>query len=105
LGVALGPGRTAGYTYRHTPPRSNPRDPCRDARTERYGRYSSSPSAGFAGATLRYAVSLLAPGLLGTLTVNAVGSLALGFLVYEAVGRSALSEASRTLLTTGFSPR
>jgi len=58
--------------------------------------------SGFAGATLRYAVSLLAPGLLGTLTVNAVGSLALGFLVYEAVGRSALSEASRTLLTTGF---
>ncbi|WP_232702876.1 CrcB family protein [Halobacterium wangiae] len=58
-------------------------------------------AGGFAGATLRYAVALLAPGLPGTLAVNAAGSLALGFLVYEAVGRSVLSESSRTLLATG----
>lgn len=57
---------------------------------------------GFAGSNLRYAVDLLAPGLLGTLAVNAVGSLALGFLVYGAAGRSVLSEQSRTLLATGF---
>ncbi|WP_232686378.1 fluoride efflux transporter FluC [Halobacterium zhouii] len=76
---------------------------------------------GFAGANLRYAVashslatnlvlatlgrdavSLAARGLLGTLAVNAVGSLALGFLVYEAVGDSVLSEGSRTVLATGF---
>lgn len=57
---------------------------------------------GFAGANLRYAVTLFAPGLPGTLAVNAAGSLALGFLVYEAVGTSVLAEESRTLLTTGF---
>lgn len=57
---------------------------------------------GFAGANLRYAVSLLAPGLAGTLAVNAVGSLALGFLVSEAAGEHALSAEARTLLTTGF---
>lgn len=57
---------------------------------------------GFAGANLRYAVSVLAPGLAGTLAVNAAGSLALGFLVYEAAGESALSGEARTLLTTGF---
>lgn len=56
---------------------------------------------GFAGATLRWAVALLAPGLPGTLAVNAVGSLALGFLVYEAVGTSALADEARTLLGTG----
>lgn len=57
---------------------------------------------GFAGSNLRYAVDLLAPGLPGTLAVNAVGSLVLGFLVYEAAGRGVLSEQSRTLLATGF---
>jgi len=57
---------------------------------------------GFAGAILRYAVSLLAPGLPGTLAVNAAGSLALGCLVYESVGGSAFSERARTLLGTGF---
>jgi CrcB protein len=59
-------------------------------------------AGGFAGATLRWAVSLLVPGLPGTLAVNAAGSLALGFLVYEAVGTSALADEARTLLGTGF---
>ena len=57
---------------------------------------------GFAGANLRYAAALLAPGLTGTLAVNAVGSLALGFLVYEAADRGLLAAESRVLLGTGF---
>jgi CrcB protein len=59
-------------------------------------------AGGFAGATLRWVISLLVPGLLGTLAVNAVGSLLLGVLVYEAVGTSALADEARTLLGTGF---
>ncbi|GAA0265388.1 CrcB family protein [Halobacterium noricense] len=57
---------------------------------------------GFAGANLRYAVSLLAPGLPGTLVVNATGSLALGVLVYVAADSDALGERAQRLLGTGF---
>ncbi|MFC3477386.1 fluoride efflux transporter FluC [Halobacterium litoreum] len=57
---------------------------------------------GFAGANLRYAAALLWPGLPGTLAVNAAGSLALGFIVYEAAGRGVLADESRTVLATGF---
>jgi CrcB protein len=57
---------------------------------------------GFAGANLRYAVALFWPGLLGTLAVNAAGSLALGFVIYDAAGRGILSDESRTVLATGF---
>lgn len=57
---------------------------------------------GFAGANLRYAVALLAPGLQATLAVNAAGSLALGFVVYDAAGRGILTDESRTVLATGF---
>jgi len=74
--------------------------------TENAGRLPTAVAlvavGGFAGATLRWAVSLLASGLPGTLAVNAAGSLALGFLVYEAVGTSALADEARTLLGTGF---
>ena len=59
-------------------------------------------AGGFAGATLRWGVSLLAPGLPGTLAGNATGSLLLGVLVYAAVGPSALADDARTLLGTGF---
>jgi CrcB protein len=59
-------------------------------------------AGGFAGATLRYLVSLFAAGPAGTLAVNAAGSFALGALVYEAVGTSALADEARTLLGTGF---
>lgn len=60
-------------------------------------------TGGFAGATLRYLVSLLAAGPVGTLAVNAAGSLALGALVYEAAGTSsALGDDARALLGTGF---
>lgn len=57
---------------------------------------------GFAGANLRYAVSLFAPGLTATLAVNAAGSLLLGFLVYEAAARGVLADESRTVLASGF---
>jgi CrcB protein len=57
---------------------------------------------GFAGANLRYAVSLLAPGLPGTLVVNAAGSLALGVLVYVAADSDVLGERAQRLLGTGF---
>lgn len=57
---------------------------------------------GFAGANLRYGVSLLVSDLAATLAVNAAGSLALGFLVYVAAGTDPLSERARTVLTTGF---
>ncbi|MCG1004045.1 MULTISPECIES: CrcB family protein [Halobacterium] len=58
-------------------------------------------AGGFAGANIRYAVSLLAPGLPGTLLVNAAGSLALGVLVYAAADSDALGERARRLLGTG----
>ena len=57
---------------------------------------------GFAGANVRYAVALLAPGLPGTLAVNAAGSFALGALVYAAADGDALGERARRLLGTGF---
>ncbi|USZ69378.1 CrcB family protein [Halorussus salilacus] len=59
---------------------------------------------GFAGAALRYAVSVALPGGFpwGTLAVNVAGSFALGVLFYEArlVGR--LGPRMRLLLGTGF---
>ena len=74
--------------------------------TDRVGRVAKPlalvAAGGFAGATLRWAVSLLAPGLPGTLAANATGSLLLGVLVYAAVGPSALADDARTLLGTGF---
>jgi len=73
--------------------------------TDRVGRVGKPlalvAAGGFAGATLRWAVSLLAPGLPGTLAANATGSLLLGVLVYAAVGSSALADDARTLLGTG----
>jgi CrcB protein len=57
---------------------------------------------GFAGANLRYAAGLLAPGLPGTLAVNAVGSFLLGVVLYEAIYAGVLSRRTRTLLATGF---
>jgi CrcB protein len=54
---------------------------------------------GVVGATLRYAVGLVVPGLAGTLAVNAAGSLALGALVAES--RHAGHFADRTHLLAG----
>ncbi|WP_338729478.1 fluoride efflux transporter CrcB [Haladaptatus sp. DJG-WS-42] len=57
---------------------------------------------GFAGATLRYATSTVLPGLSGTLVVNVVGSLLLGFFVYEQRFLGVFSGPMRLAITTGF---
>ncbi|MEA1931904.1 MAG: CrcB family protein [Euryarchaeota archaeon] len=58
---------------------------------------------GFAGANLRHFVDLLMPGTLpGTLAVNVLGSFALGVLVYDSLGQSAIGDNSRLVFGTGF---
>lgn len=58
---------------------------------------------GFAGSNLRYFVDLFVPSsLAATAIVNVLGCLALGFLVYEERYTDIFSEASRTLMATGF---
>jgi CrcB protein len=57
---------------------------------------------GFAGANLRYAVGVLAPGLPGTLVANGLGSFLLGVVLYEAIYAGVLSRRTRTVLATGF---
>jgi CrcB protein len=57
---------------------------------------------GFAGSNLRYFISLLLPGLDGTLLVNTLGSFALGFLLYEAMHLGILSGETKLVATTGF---
>ena len=57
---------------------------------------------GFAGANLRYLVSLFVPGIPGTLAVNVAGSLLLGFLVYEARYTGLLADRTRLVVGTGF---
>lgn len=58
---------------------------------------------GFAGSNLRYFVELYVPNsLAATMLVNILGSLALGFLIYENLLSGRISEASRTLMATGF---
>jgi CrcB protein len=57
---------------------------------------------GFAGATCRYVVGVVVAGRAGTLLANVLGSIALGFVVYEAVGTGVLSNRTRVALGTGF---
>ena len=57
---------------------------------------------GFAGSNLRYFVGSLVPGLEGTLLVNALGSFALGFLLYEAMHIGIVSDETKVAATTGF---
>lgn len=58
---------------------------------------------GFCGATARYAVDLWLPtALLPTLTVNVVGSFALGLLLYESLYRGQWSQYLRLGAGTGF---
>lgn len=58
---------------------------------------------GFAGSNLRYFVELLLPAsLLATAAVNVVGSMALGFFLYENLYGRGISRPSRTILATGF---
>ena len=57
---------------------------------------------GFAGSNLRYFVGSLVPGLQGTLLVNALGSFALGFLLYEAMHLGIVADETKIAATTGF---
>ena len=57
---------------------------------------------GFAGSNLRYFTALVVPGLQGTLAVNALGSFALGFIVYETLYAGRLATETRTVVSTGF---
>ena len=57
---------------------------------------------GFAGANLRFVVGNLAAGPAGTLTVNVLGSFALGFLLYEAHFSSIISQRTHVVVGTGF---
>ena len=57
---------------------------------------------GFAGSNLRYFTEGLAPGLWSTLTVNALGSLLLGFILYEAIYTGLLASHSHVVVGTGF---
>lgn len=57
---------------------------------------------GFAGSNLRYFIGSLAPGLGGTLIVNALGSFALGFLLYEAMHLGIMGDEAKVTATTGF---
>jgi len=58
---------------------------------------------GFAGANLRQFVDLLVAGTLqGTLTVNILGSFALGVIVYDSLDQPAIADNSRLVFGTGF---
>lgn len=57
---------------------------------------------GFAGSNLRYFTSLVLPGLPGTLAVNALGSFALGFVLYETMYSGVLASETRAVVSTGF---
>lgn len=58
---------------------------------------------GFAGSNLRYLVDLTLPSsLAATLTVNVLGCIALGFLLYENIYADTISQSGRSILATGF---
>ena len=59
-------------------------------------------TGGFAGANLRYLLGLALPDLLGTLAANALGSFALGFVLYGSLRVGPLSDRARLLVATGF---
>lgn len=58
---------------------------------------------GFAGSNLRYLAELTIPqSLAATLTVNVLGCVALGFLLYEEIYGGTISQSGRSILATGF---
>ncbi len=57
---------------------------------------------GFAGSNLRYFVSLVEPGLTGTLIANVAGCFALGFILYEAIYMGYLADQTHFVVGTGF---
>ena len=56
---------------------------------------------GFAGANGRYLLSGLFEGPGGTLLVNALGSVALGLLLYQSIFRGLFSRETRLVVGTG----
>jgi CrcB protein len=56
---------------------------------------------GFVGSSARQFVALQAPGLAGTLFVNVLGCVLLGFLLYEALYAGVLAGQTRTVVGTG----
>ena len=57
---------------------------------------------GFAGSNLRYFADTLVGGLGATLLVNALGSLVLGFVLYEAIHSGVIANRTRIVVSTGF---
>ena len=57
---------------------------------------------GFAGANLRFLAIDVGSPLAGILAANVLGSLLLGFLIYEARYTGIVDRKSRLLFTTGF---
>lgn len=57
---------------------------------------------GFAGSNLRFFVAEFLPELTATLFVNAIGSFALGFVLYEAKYSGLLAEQTHWVGATGF---
>ncbi len=58
---------------------------------------------GFAGSNLRYFVETIVPSsLLATATVNVVGCIAFGLVLYEELYEDTISHPARTVLATGF---
>lgn len=57
---------------------------------------------GSAGSSLRYFLELLGDDVVATLAANVLGSLLLGFLLYEAIHVGVVSRRGRTLMGSGF---
>jgi len=57
---------------------------------------------GFAGSNLRYFVSIVKPGLAGTLIANVAGCFALGFILYESIYMGYLADQTHVVVGTGF---
>lgn len=58
---------------------------------------------GFAGSNMRYFVELIVPSsLIATMTVNVIGSFALGVLLYESMYTGIFTEQATIVFGTGF---
>ncbi|MFB6267777.1 MAG: CrcB family protein [Halodesulfurarchaeum sp.] len=57
---------------------------------------------GFAGSNLRYLAGFILPGMHATLLANAVGSFALGFILYERIYTGIMASQTRIAVATGF---
>lgn len=59
-------------------------------------------AGGFAGASLRYAIGLVVPGVAGTVLVNVIGSFLLGVVLYRAIATGTTGGRLRQVVATGF---